>query len=146
MGKGSVAKDEVRKAGLWVAIRPRPVVMQWPLGPLTAQKPAMAPQGLLVKFPPPGVVFKDLHISASSFSSILPASHSTIYSAHSEPCVFFQKHLVSVHSGSLFPQGAWSPERGVTTLRPHSRVGAKCGAQVFLMEPQFLVPWGRGVI
>lgn len=59
-----MATNEVRKAGAWA-------IVQGQLGPLTAQKLAMAPHCLSVKFLPPGMVFKDLYISASSLSSDL---------------------------------------------------------------------------
>lgn len=71
MDEGSVAKDEVRKAGVWVATSPWPVIIQGQLGPLTAQKPTMTLHYLFVKFPPLGVLFEDLHILASSLSSNL---------------------------------------------------------------------------
>ena len=139
-----MAKDDVRKAGVWVATPPWPVIIQGQLGPLTAQKPAMAPHCLVMEFPPPGVVFKDLHVSASSLSS------SVICLPPNPPSALLTWSLGS-SSGSawcLLPQAlssfhreAWSPERGVTNLRPRSRVGAKSGAQVFLTEPQLIVSW-----
>lgn len=131
-----MVRSEVRKAGVWVATPPWPDILQGQPGPLMAQKLAMAPKCLSMKFPPPGVVFKDLYISAASLSpSNLMCLLPTPPSAQFSWSLFFQKCLVSAQPGSSFHRGAWSPERDVTKPGPHSRLGATLGAQVFMMGP-----------